>query len=259
MYRSFIYLIFLISVFGTLSSCGSKKDLVYFQADSTQLMSQYQNYIPKIQTEDILTITISAADAKAAMAFNLQNPYQINGANSQDIAMKPTYTVGSDGHIDFPVLGKIKLAGLTRLQAIEKLKEDLKKYIVNPNVTMSFNNFKVTVLGEVARPNTFTLSNERVTILDALGMAGDMTIKGVRNNVLVIREIEGRKTMHRLDLTKQDVLNSPYYYLAQNDVVYVEPNKSQARNANLGQNTNVWISISSLIITIVAVIVSNRK
>lgn len=237
-----------------MSSCGSRKSMVYMQPDSIAISSIYEQHIPTIQSNDILTISVSATDPKATLPFNLMNTFSASMTSNTDLAMRPTYTVDQEGNIDFPVLGKLKIAGLTRVEAIQVLKEKLSSYIVDPGVNMNFTNFRVSVLGEVARPGSFILPTERVTVLEALGMAGDMTIRGVRNNVLVIREVNGQKTMSRLDLTKQDILNSPYYYLAQNDVVYVEPNKAQINNSKLGANTNIIISIAGLLITVISVL-----
>ncbi|MND54044.1 SLBB domain protein [compost metagenome] len=130
----------------------------------------------------------------------------------------------------------------------------MSQYIKDPGVNINFNNFRISVLGEVARPGSFITPTERITVLEALGMAGDLTIRGVRENIMVIREIDGQKNIHRLDLTQQNALNSPYYYLAQNDVVYVEPNKAQINNSKLGANTNIIISIASLLITVISVL-----
>jgi len=177
-----------------------------------------------------------------------------NLTQQTDLALRPTYTVNENGNISFPILGEVHLAGLTRTEAIEKLRSDLGEYIKDPGVNINFNNFRISVLGEVARPGSFIMPTERVTVLEALGMAGDLTIRGVRENVLLIREIDGQKTMHRLDLTQQKTLNSPYYYLVQNDVIYVEPNKAQINNSKLGSNTNVIISIAGLLITVISVL-----
>lgn len=252
-----IYLV--IIAFLTLSSCASRKNIVYLQPSQAELENMQTKYIPRIQQEDLLMITVSAADVKATMPFNQQNAYQMQAATATDLAFKPTYLVDANGEIDFPVLGKVKVGGLSRLEATDLVRSKLKQYIVDPGVNISFANFKITVLGEVAKPGTYTLPQERVTLLEALGLAGDMTIKGVRSNVLLIREKDGEKKMERLNLLSDSILNSPYYYLAQNDVIYVEPNGSQVRNSSLGQNTNVWISITSLIITMTALIVTNIK
>jgi len=250
-----ITLILLIAVLIMCGSCGSRKNMVYLQQDSSQINTLYEQYVPKIQINDILTIVVTAADPKVTAPFNpVSTMATSNLTQSTDLALRPTYTVSEKGEITLPMLGKVSVAGLTRVQVIDKLRGELSQYIKDPGVNINFNNFRVSVLGEVARPGSFIMPSERVTVLEALGMAGDLTIRGVRNNVMVIREIDGQKTVHRLDLTQQNTLNSPYYYLAQNDVVYVEPNKSQINSSKLGANTNIIISIASLLITVISVL-----
>lgn len=237
------------------SSCGSRKSMVYLQPDSTVISSVYEQYIPKIQQNDILTVVVTAADPKVTAPFNpVSSMTTSNMTQAVDMALRPTYTVDSDGTIILPMLGKVHIEGLTRLQAIEKIRKELSQYIKDPGVNINFNNFRISVLGEVARPGSFILPTERVTVLEALGMAGDLTIRGVRQDITLIREVNGQKSMHHLDLTKQETLNSPYYYLAQNDVIYVQPNKSQINNSKLGANTNIIISIAGLIITVISVL-----
>lgn len=237
------------------SSCGSRKNMVYLQQDSTQINTLYEQYVPKIQSNDILTIVVTATDPKVTAPFNpLSTMMATNISQQVDLALRPTYTVNDQGDIVLPMLGTVHVGGLTRLQAIEKIRIELSQYIKDPGVNINFNNFRISVLGEVARPGSFILPTERVTVLEALGMAGDLTIRGVRQNVMVIREVDGFKSMHRLDLTKQNTLNSPYYYLVQNDVIYVEPNNAQINNSKLGANTNVIISIAGLLITVISVL-----
>lgn len=244
-----------ISVLIIFNSCGSRKSMVYLQQDSVQINTLYEQYVPKIQVNDILTIVVTAADPKVTAPFNPVSTMATSNFTQQtDMALRPTYTVDENGSITLPMLGKVKVAGLTRLGAIEKIRLELSQYIKDPGVNMNFNNFRVSVLGEVARPGSFILPNERVTVLEALGMAGDLTIRGVRENVMIVREVNGQKAVHRVDLTKESSLNSPYYYLAQNDVIYVEPNKSQINNSKLGANTNIIISVASLIITVISVL-----
>ncbi|MCS4166241.1 polysaccharide biosynthesis/export family protein [Sphingobacterium sp. BIGb0116] len=251
---SFAFLLSSI-VLTIFNSCGSRKNMVYLQPDSTQINAIYEQHVPKIQANDILTIVVTAADPKVTAPFNpLSTMTSNNMTQSVDLALRPTYTVDNDGRITLPMLGNVHLAGLTRVEAIEKIRNELSQYIKDPGVNINFNNFRVSVLGEVAKPGSFILPSERVTVLEALGMAGDMTIRGIRQNVLLIREMDGQKTMHRLDLTKQETLNSPYYYLAQNDVIYVEPNKAQINNSKLGANTNIIISIAGLLITVISVL-----
>lgn len=238
-----------------LGSCGSRKNMVYLQSDSTQINTLYEQHIPKIQPNDILTIVVTAADPKVTAPFNPLSTMMTTTMSQQvDLALRPTYTVDNNGDISLPMLGNIHIGGLTRVEAIEKIRSELSQYIKDPGVNINFNNFRVSVLGEVARPGSFIMPTERVTVLEALSMAGDLTIRGVRENIMVIREVDGEKRVHRLDLTQQNTLNSPYYYLAQNDVVYVEPNKAQINNSKLGANTNVIISIASLLITVISVL-----
>ncbi|WP_333889206.1 polysaccharide biosynthesis/export family protein [Sphingobacterium siyangense] len=238
-----------------LNSCGTRKEMVYLQPDSSNVNTIYEQYVPKIQPSDILTISVGATDPKVTAPFTplAVNATGVPGQNF-DLALRPTYTVDEEGYIQFPLLGRIKIGGLTRLEAIASIQKQLEPYIKNPNVNMNYNNFRVSILGEVSKPGSFVMPTERVTILEALGMAGDMTIRGVRSNVLLIREVNGQKTMHRLDLTKQETLNSPYYYMAQNDVLYVEPNKTQINNSKLGSNASIAISIAGLLITIISLV-----
>jgi len=229
--------------------------MVYLQQDSSQINTLYEQFVPKIQKSDILTIVVTASDPKVTAPFNPISSMASNNMTQQtDMALRPTYTVDNQGDITLPMLGKVHLEGLTRIEAIEKIRTELSLYIKDPGVNINFNNFRVSVLGEVTRPGSFIMPTERVTVLEALGMAGDLTIRGVRENVMLIREIDGKKSVHRLDLTQQNTLNSPYYYLAQNDVIYVEPNKSQINNSKLGSNTNVIISIAGLLITVISVL-----
>ncbi|WP_343539415.1 polysaccharide biosynthesis/export family protein [Sphingobacterium thalpophilum] len=250
-------LLFLVSIVlvAMVSSCGSRKNMVYLQADSVVLNTNFQQFVPRIQPNDVLTIVVTAADPKVTAPFNPVSTMTTSSMTQQvDMALRPTYTVDRNGNIILPMLGKVHIGGLTRLEAIEKIRNELETYIKDPGVNMNFNNFRVSVLGEVAHPGSFILPNERATVLEALGMAGDMTIRGVRQNVMLIREIDGQKTVHKLDLTQRSTLNSPYYYLAQNDVIYVEPNKAQINNSKLGANSNIIISVASLLITVISVL-----
>lgn len=250
--RILLGLIIILSLF---SSCASRKDLVYFQPDSTELNTSYELNAPKLQPGDILGISVTADDVRATEPFNQVSPYNSTGNLQNTNPFIPTYAIDVNGDIDFPRIGKIKIGGKTRTEAMSFLKSEVAKYIVNPGISMEVRNFKVTVLGEVKLPGSYTINNDRITILEALGLAGDLTINGVRNNVMVIREQNGKKEEYRVDLTKRNALNSPVYYLAQNDVVYVEPNGARIQSSKYTQNTSIFVSIASLIITIVAVVV----
>lgn len=236
------------------SSCASRKNIVYFQPDSVELSTSEISNTPRLQSGDILAISVTADDVRATQPFNQISPYQgTSGALQATNPFIPTYTIDNNGEIDFPKVGRIKLAGKTRIEAMEYLRDEVSKYIVAPGISMVVRNFKVTVLGEVARPGTFNVDNDRITVLEALGLAGDLTIYGKRKDVLVIREQNGEKKEYRLDLTKRETLNSDAYYLAQNDVVYVQPNNARVQTSSYTQNTSVFVSVIGLIITVISV------
>lgn len=237
------------------SSCANKKNLIYLQPDSTELVALYEMNAPKLQPGDILAISVTSDDVRATQPFNQVSPYQgVNGTIQATNPFIPTYAIDVNGEIDFPKVGKIKLAGLTRTEAMDVLRREVRRFIVDPGVSMVVRNFRVTVLGEVARPGTFTIENDRLTVLEALGLAGDMTIYGERKNVLIVREEDGRKEEFRLDLTKRETMNSPAFYLTQNDVVYVEPNGARVQSSKYSQNTSIFISVASVLITVISVL-----
>lgn len=249
-----ILLAFIIAVI-LFTSCASRKDLVYFQPDSLELNTTYELNAPKLQPGDILAISITADDVRATAPFNQVSSYNSTGTLQSTNPFIPTYSIDVNGEIDFPKIGKIKIGGKTRTEAMEFLKSEVSRFIINPGVSMEIRNFRITVLGEVKSPGSYSINNDRITILEAIGMAGDLTINGIRHNVLVIREQNGKKEEFRIDLTKNNSLNSPVYYLAQNDVIYVEPNGAKIQSSKYTQNTSIFVSIASLIITIIAVIV----
>jgi polysaccharide export outer membrane protein len=234
-----------------LWGCNTKKEIVYFQGQPTEYAAN-STYNPTIKPDDLLSILVMANDEKSTMLFNLPQGVGNNlyGGYSQGAPTPPGYLVDSEGNIHFPVVGTIKLAGLTRTAAIETLKEKLSSYIVNPTISVRILNFRVTVLGEVRNPGTFTIPNERITVLEALGIAGDLLITGERENILVIRDEGGKKREYRIDLTSESLFSSPVYYLQQNDVIYVEPNRAK-RNSSVvnASNTGIVISSLSLILT----------
>ena len=241
------------------TSCVSKKKVLYFQ-DIEQIIDNpaNTNYNIKIRGNDLLTINISALNPETVAPFNqpVVSRVTTNG-NVLGTQQLQTYLVGVDGTIEFPIIGTIKLAGLTRTEATNHLKELLNKYIKNPIVNIRILNFKVSVLGEVRRPGTFNIGDERVTVLEALGLAGDMTIFGDRKNVKIIREIDGVKTYGELDFTSSSVISSPFYYLQQNDVIVVSPNRAQIQSSSFNRNTSVFISIAGIIISVITVLTRN--
>lgn len=228
-----------------LASCGTKKDVVYFQnAKDFETIVDTDTFTPKFKVNDIVNIHVSTYDLEAVKPFNL---YIGNENSSSSSAID--YLVDIDGNIDYPVLGKIKLLGLTVDEAKDLLKEKLVGYLKDPIINIRIQNFRVSILGEVRSPGVYSISGERSTILEAIGMAGDLTIKGKRKNVMVIRDFNGTKTYTRIDLTNKELFNSPVYYLTQNDIVYVEPNKSAISTSSLDTRTSTAISIASILIT----------
>ena len=251
-YRFQKQLIFSFAFSLLLTSCSNRKKLVYFQGLISNSEAN-KNYSPVLHTDDILSINVNCLDLESAKPFNLPitNNNAMVGGYSQGVQPPPGYLIDLNGNIEFPVIGKIRLGGLTRAAAIDTLKGLLKPYIQNPNIQMRILNFKVTVLGEVRNPGTFTIPNERITLPEALGIAGDLLITGVRKNVIVIRDVDGKKTETKVDLTSKQLFSSPVYYLNQNDVVYVEPNRAKMNSSAINtSNVGIIISIISLITTI---------
>lgn len=252
-------LILLLTVL-ILTSCGSKRNIVYFQdepIDDGVLMSEPKQIIYK--PDDILTINVSALDPDTVKPFNL--PVVMNNSGSVTSAQAntqvQTYLVDYNGNIDFPVLGKLKVAGLNRTDLTEMLVERISEYASDPIVNVRLANFTITILGEVSKRGTFTIQDERITVLEALGLAGDLTIFGKRKNVLLIREVDGKKKFAKIDLTTVNAVNSPVYYLQQNDVIYVEPNNAKIRSSTYNQNNSVLISAIGTLTTVIAVFLIN--
>ncbi len=249
------YIIILLVI---LSSCASRKDLVYFQDEplsESELSSN--NYELTYKSDDLLTIDVSGLDPEATKPFNLPAvSYDVSSViNAQGRLKMQTYLIDTDGNIEFPVLGTMKIGGLTRAQTTTMFKERLSEYIKNPIVNIRLANFTVTVLGEVARPGTFTIQDERISLPEALGLAGDLTIYGKRDNIFLIREVDGKKRFAKLDLTSINIVNSPLYYLTQNDVIVVEPNKARVRQSSYNQNNSVIISAIGVLATVAAILI----
>lgn len=232
----------------SLSSCIPKKEVIYLQGINNNQNPNESNYEPLIQKDDLLYINISTDEPSAAAPFNLDTQAQATGGGGGLVIQKQTYLVDGFGNIDFPILGKINVASYSIDQVKKDLKDRLAVYLINPIINIRIMNFKVTVLGEVNKPGEVTVSSQRLTLLEALGKAGDLTIYGKRDNVLVVRDFQGQKTFNRVDITRADFINSPFYYLDQNDVVYVEPRKSKIDSAAIGSNVTTIISIASFII-----------
>lgn len=247
-----------------LSSCKTPKDVVYFQdAGNYKAYENVKKYEVYIHQDDLLAIMVNSQATEAALPFNLpMASYYIGGDNYGQQRILG-YLVDKDGTIDFPILGELQVEGLTRNQLRDLIKEKLKAggFLKDPIVTINFLNFKISVQGEVNRPGSFNVIGERITLLEALSMAEDLTIYGRRDRVAVIREFKGKRTILYHDLSNTELFKSPCYYLQQNDIVYVEPNKRRIQQSNINQNNSVsiWLSIVSVLLTATSVIINVSK
>jgi polysaccharide biosynthesis/export protein len=251
-------------------SCSSIKNVKYFTdiPDTARytLLSKLKYVDPLIQPDDIMSINIQVADPVATQVIatgNVSNSaVGSTTAGSTGSQTINGYLVDESGNVEIPVLGKIQLRGLTTEQAREVVRTRARTFFKDPTINVRFANFRITVLGEVAKPATYVVPNEKITILDALGLAGDLTIYGRRDNVLLIRQYDdGRRESIRLDLTKSAVLNSSYYYLRQNDYIYVEPTKAKIVSSDAIQNRNISIitAIGASLISVIAILLSTNK
>lgn len=233
-------LLIIVLLAWSIAGCISTKKATYFNDLNSTIITS-STPIPEtiIRKNDLLNITVSSLDAKATEIFNAPNlvPAMNTGSSSEILG----YLVGSDGSIQFPILGNIKAEGLTKdqLKVIIQKKLADQDLLKDPIVSVRFLNFRVTVLGEVKNPTAVTVPSEKISLLEAIGLAGDLTIYAKRDNVLVIREKEnGDKEIKRINLNSAELLSSPYYYLKSNDIVYVEPNKSKVASTGRGQQ---WV------------------
>lgn len=235
-----------------LVACQSYKKVPYLQdSDVVNRVNQQEKlYDAKIMPKDLLTIVVSCSNPELAVPFNLTvaSPVSLISSNVTSQPALQQYLVDNNGKVNFPILGELNLGGLTKEQAEQLIVEKLKPYMKEPPiVTVRMVNYKISVIGEVAHPGTFTISNEKVNLLEALAMAGDMTVYGLRNNVKLIREdATGKQQIITLDLNKAETILSPYYWLQQNDILYVTPNKAKARNSDIGNSTSLWFSATSI-------------
>lgn len=253
---------YLFAVFcGMMCACSVPKDIIYFQGIDAltpeQLSNMSQTYSTKITNDDLLSISVTAWDPVAVTPFNPPTfAYSTEGDQplfaSQSLY---TYLVDREGDINFPVLGKIHVVGLTRQELAKIMQEKISKYVENPLVNIQLINFKITMMGEVSRPGSFTIKNDRVSILDAIGMSGDLPLTANRKNILVIRDTNGQKETYRMDITDPAIFESPCFYLKQNDVVYVEPVKTKQR-ARTSSDRQFTISLFSTLLSSVSVIVA---
>lgn len=242
-----------------LTSCVSREKIVYYQNAEQNTAIGTKQFVTTIQPDDLLMITVSAQDPLAATPYNLMS--SLSGGTDQQAGtgrrQQQLYLVNGDGYIDFPVIGRIKMGGKTKEEVLAQLYAEISKGIIDPVINLRIMNFKVTVLGEVRKPGVHKINSERITLPEALTLSGDLTNYGKRNNVLITREENGKINTHRVDLTKADFINSAFYYLKQNDVVYVEPNSTKTNSSAVGPSVSIYITAISLLLTAAALILKN--
>ncbi|SHJ16271.1 polysaccharide export outer membrane protein [Mesonia phycicola] len=232
----------------TIASCATRKEIVYFQGDSeVSLDSIYQH--PKIQVNDILKIDLTALEPESLLPYRFDKTQISQTNNIQGSSLKlQGYLVRTNGTINYPGLGDIEVKGLTTIAVQQLIKDKLSVYVKDVEVKVRIVNFKFTVLGEVNIPGTYTIDEELISLTQALGMAGDLTIQGSRK-ILVLREVDGQLTSKRIDLTTTSWMNSEYFYLRQNDMVYVEPNPTKIKSAGFIGNLGSLLSVISILLT----------
>ena len=239
-----------------LISCASRKKMVYLINNSTD-STQVNQSKTTIKSDDILQIVISSDNPEVAEPYNLRR-YNISSntvaGSGESGTLLMTYLVNTEGNVEIPKLGPVKVAGLTTVEAVAHIKDILKDFIKNPSVIVRIANFKYSVLGEVNRPGSFNNISERVSIFDAIANAGDLAVHGKRQNIKHIREENGQAQIYTVDLTDQNIINQPYYYIKQNDVVYVEPNRVKLNSSKFGQSVSSSLAIISLLISTIVII-----
>jgi polysaccharide export outer membrane protein len=252
-FKNFKFLVAFMMI-GLASSCVSSKRITYFKnisVDSTGVIAVGKFIEPTILPDDILAISIFTTDLSTGGQVNQLNSQTIPNSNNQPPING--FLVDNNGEVDLPIIGKVKLLGLTTFQARDLISSKASADYKDPSVQVRFANFKVTVMGEVSKPAIYTLPNEKVTIMDALSLAGDLTLYGKRENILVIREIDGKKHFGRLNLQSSEVFSNPYYYLRQNDIIYIEPVKAKASALSAPTRGTIGITLSAISILALAI------
>ncbi|ATV31328.1 polysaccharide biosynthesis/export family protein [Prevotella intermedia] len=248
--------IMVVTMILMMVGCGSSKEVAYWQnIDSISLAASKGLYDAKIMPKDELTILVQTTDPLTSEPFNLRSTGQTSSKNQIT-----GYLVDNDGMINFPIVGKIHVAGLTKTECEDLIKSKIQPYLArteNPLVSVRTSSYRITVIGEVNRPGVIPVATEKISLIEALAEAGDMTIYGKRDNVLLVREDKsGEKHKVRLNMNDANIINSPYYYLQQNDIVYVEPHKVKARNTFFGSNTSIFYSVIGITTSLVSLLIT---
>ncbi len=249
-----------------MGSCSGSKEIAYFQnIDSISLAASKGLYDARIMPKDELTITVSGQDQEVVRPFNMVvnttlNPNSASGSSSSSYGRLMPYLVDNNGDIRFPIIGKIHVMGLTKRECEDLILEKIRPYFDKENepiVTVIMSSFRVTIIGEVGRAMVLPVTTEKMSVIEALAASGDLSIYGKRKNILLIREDEtGEKSSHRIDLTDANIFNSPYYYVQQNDIIYVEPNTVKAKNSSIGSSTTIWFSFIGIVTSVASLLVN---
>lgn len=239
-----------------LSSCASKKDVIYLQdIDNSQLDNITKiKPKPKVQISDILKIDIKTLDTESVIPFTKTLAPSNSGNQQVGLLKLQGYLVDEDGYIDMPEIGKVQVAGLSVTQAEEKVKAKLSSYLINPYISIRIVNYKFTIQGEVNNPGTYEITEPNFTLLQALGMAGDLSIRGRRDNIVIVRTLDNERITKRIDLTKSDWMNSDFYFIRQNDWIYIEPNNPEVKTAGFIGNVGILTSVASILLSAVVII-----
>lgn len=264
------YKILLSAIASTVivASCSTPKNIAYLQDVQTDVSQNISTSTGiKIQPQDQLSITVvSAMSPELSSQFNLSTrTYSVGGEITSNQQRITGYVVGNDGCIDFPILGRIQVNGMNRWELAEKIKNDIlsRNLLSDAVVTVEFMNFKISVLGEVSRPGTYNINGDKMTLLEGISLAGDLTIFGKRENVTVVREDNGKRTVYAVDLTNSNIFKSPAYYLKQNDVIIVEPSDNKKRQSTIDDAglrlTSVALSVSSVLLTVANILINVLK
>jgi len=248
-----LLLYFVVASF--LTSCATKKDILYFQDVQLDSKSSVYYTVPKIQVNDILSISVSALNVEATSVFNPQLSNNSAGQGGEQLKLRG-YLVSAEGAITFPILGKIQVVGKTPIEAEELIKDTLisSGQLVNPVVSVRVVNGKITILGDISSPGTYSYLEQNITLLQALGMAGDLSLSAKRHDILIIREEDGVRTYGHIDMTKTDWFNSPYYYIKQNDIIYINPNGPKIKSAGYITNITGLISLGFTAFTLIVLL-----
>lgn len=246
-----------------LASCASNKRAAYLQQAQADFPTPIeQDYQIRIKPLDRLTVTINSKDPELAAPFNAASSYNslsgLSNYSSSSSGNLQILTVDKEGRIQLPIIGEIECDGLTRNELAKKIANTIREngMVHDPIVIVQFADVKFSVLGEVTRPGQFAITKDRISLFDALAMAGDLTVYGQRENVALIREEDGKRTIHYFDLKDPNILSSPYFYLQQDDVVYVTPNKYKAQSGEISQNRSFYISLISVAVSVATLIVT---